>query len=152
DVLDKTVAIGHLHLWKRVRVDHVVLADDSVEVEKIGGNSISLVVRQRFRFLVRHGGEHVVEDGRGIGPEGADRLDARVLVTGRPFDACKLERRAAYALLAVAGLAFGDIDGLALLRRTAAMRKPRAIRLDRDVPGCNLLGRSGATELRLGAE
>src|SRR5262249_40372836 len=66
DVLDKTVAIGHLHLWKRVRVDHVVLADDSVEVEKIGGNSISLVVRQRFRFLVRHGGEHVVEDGRGI--------------------------------------------------------------------------------------
>src|SRR5262249_11490127 len=114
DVLDKIVAVGHLDLRQRLGVDHVVLADDLVEVEEISGNGVSLIVRQRFRFLVGHRREHVIKDGRSIGPEGPDRLDGRVASADRALDAGELQGGAAFALLAVAAQALRHIDRFAL--------------------------------------
>ena len=40
---DEAVAVRHLHLWQRLRVHGVVLADQLVEREDVGGQRVDLV-------------------------------------------------------------------------------------------------------------
>src|SRR6202030_2927763 len=60
---DEIVPVGHLHFGQSLRVHHIIVADELVEREKIGGQRIDFVVFQRMRRVVRHGAAHEVEDG-----------------------------------------------------------------------------------------
>ena len=48
---DETVPVGHLHLGQRVRVHHVVFADDLVEREDVSGQCVDFIVGERLWLL-----------------------------------------------------------------------------------------------------
>src|SRR6266568_9102445 len=51
---DEIVPVGHLHLRQRLRVHHIVLADELVEREDVGGQRIDFVIGVRPRLRPRH--------------------------------------------------------------------------------------------------
>src|SRR6516164_3875110 len=69
---DEPVTVGHLHLGQRLRVHHVILADDLVEREDVGSQCVDFIVGECLRLLPRHRPARIVEDGRGIWPIVAD--------------------------------------------------------------------------------
>src|SRR5262245_2156984 len=83
---DEPVTVGHLHLGQRLRVDHVILADDLVEREDVGSQCVDFIVGECLRLLPRHRPARVVEVGRGIGPIVPDQLTGSrsVLLSGPP--------------------------------------------------------------------
>src|SRR5258708_3373430 len=76
--VDKSISIRHSHRRQRPCIDHVVLSDYAVELQDVGDDRIYLVIAERFGFVQRHGASHVVEHGRGVGPETADGLHRRL--------------------------------------------------------------------------
>ena len=57
---DEIVPVRHLHLRQGLGVHHLVLADDLVEREDVGGERVKLVVGQRFRDREGHRPAHDV--------------------------------------------------------------------------------------------
>src|SRR5262249_12900344 len=133
---DEPVTVGHLHLGQRLRVDHVILADDLVEREDVGSQCVDFIVGECLRLLPRHRPARVVEDGRGIGPIVADQL-YRISVSA--VERAAADQRAARpsaALLAVAERAsVVGVDLGALRGCPAAGRQTDAVRRNADVPG-----------------
>src|SRR5262249_2288863 len=74
-IRDKAVAIRHLHFGQSLRIHDVVVANDAVEVQDIGGYRIDLGWFQETRFVEWHRGIDVVPQRRGIWPEAADGLE-----------------------------------------------------------------------------
>jgi len=71
---DESVAVRHLPFRQRLGVHHVVVADDFVEREYVGGHGVDFIVGECFRLLLRHGPPHEIENGCGIGPIIADQF------------------------------------------------------------------------------
>src|ERR1700733_7051501 len=130
----ETVSIWHAHRREHLRIHLVILADHAVEPQDVGYHRVYLVIPKRLGVVEWHGAPHIVEDGRSVGPETADRLDRCVAWLQRSLSADQLIVRLARALLAVTREAFGEIDLLALLRSPATGRQARAIGADADVP------------------
>src|SRR5260221_108273 len=116
---DKSISIRHSYRRQRLCIDRIVLSDHAVELQDVGDHRVYLVIAERFGFVQRHGASHVVEDGRGVGPETADGLDRRLTRSERSLPTDQLIVRLARAFLAVTREAFGEIDLLALLRSAA---------------------------------
>src|SRR5258707_9173303 len=71
---DESVAVGHAYLGQRFGVHRVVLADQLVLREDVGGERIDFVVGERARLLPGHCPPDEIEDGGGVAPEVGDRL------------------------------------------------------------------------------
>src|SRR5258706_2761685 len=71
---DESVAVGHAYLGQRFGVHRVVLADQLVLREDVGGERIDFVVGERARLLIGHRPPDEIEHGGGIAPEVGDRL------------------------------------------------------------------------------
>src|SRR5262249_31771704 len=116
---DEAVPVGHLHFGQALRVHHVVLADDLVERQDVGGERVDRVVRKRLRLLPRHRPPGEVEDRCGIGPIIADQLSRRRIAATEWATPDEGATRAARALLAVAeragifGVDLGTLRGRA---------------------------------------
>src|SRR5262245_52430455 len=84
---DEAVPIRHLHLRQRLGIHHIVLADDPVEEQDIGGGRVDVVRAEQLAWRVeRHGASREIEYRRGMPPEVADRL-RRVDAAGQRWSA-----------------------------------------------------------------
>ena len=54
DECHKAIPVRHTYLRQRLGIHRVVLSDDAVELQDIGGHCVEFVIGQRFRFVVRH--------------------------------------------------------------------------------------------------
>ena len=54
DECHKAIPVRHRYLRQCLGIHCVVLSDDAVELQDIGGYCIEFVIGQRFRFVVRH--------------------------------------------------------------------------------------------------
>src|SRR5260370_3772330 len=131
---DEAVPVRHLHFRQGLGVHRLVVADDLVAGENIGGQRIDLVAGQRLRLRPWHRAPGEVEDRGGV----------RYIERHGPFRFAGGvgERRvaAAFTVLAVAGFAFLRVDGGALCGRAAARRQALAVRAAAHLP-------QGATSL-----
>src|SRR5262249_33313437 len=71
---DEPVAVRHPHLGQSLRVHHIILADDVIESENVGGERVHLVIGKRLRLRPRHRTACVIEYGRGVRPVVANEL------------------------------------------------------------------------------
>src|SRR2546421_8240515 len=120
---DESVAVGHAHLGQSFGVHRVVLADQLVLREDIGGERIDFVVGERARLLPGHRPPDEIEDGRGIAPEGGDRL-RRIDAARERSAADQRGKGPALAVLAVAQGALLPEDADSLGGSPAARRRP----------------------------
>ena len=144
---DESVPVGHAHLRQRLRVHRIVLADDLVEREHIGGQSVDLVVGERLRLRPWHCSPREIEDRCGVGPIVADELGRVSIAAGERTAADQRTARSARSLLTMAGHAFLRVDGSALRGRATAGGKSDAVGPNADVPGSEIVRCYGLSEL-----
>ena len=145
--IDEAVAVGHLHLHDGVLVQHVAVLDEAVEAQDVGDAGIDLVIGQRFGpdptawpgARNRTPWWHKANRSRPSAPAGLRRFE-------RADAAEEARTRAALALLAVAGGAFGRVDRSALRGRAGAGGQALAVGADGDVPGGGVLFADGLAE------
>ena len=63
---DEGIPVWHLDLRQRIFVHSIVLADDLIERENVGGQRIDFVIGQRLWLRPRHGAPRKVEDRRRV--------------------------------------------------------------------------------------
>jgi hypothetical protein len=54
DECHKAIPVRHAYLRQRLGIHRVVLSDDAVELQDVGGHCIEFVIGQRLGFVVRH--------------------------------------------------------------------------------------------------
>src|SRR6516164_55319 len=119
-VRNETVAIRHLHLWQRLRVNDRRLGDDIALGEDVGRNAVNFVIAERTRRRERHGAPYVIEQRRGVGPIALDsyhRVGRRQRATAADEAQRRSRRHIGYAghtcqVRAMARRARGLIHGL----------------------------------------
>src|SRR5262252_7934508 len=66
---DEAVSVRHPHLRQRLGIHRLVLVNQLVEREYVGGQRVDFVVRERPGLLPGHRATDEVEESRGITPE-----------------------------------------------------------------------------------
>src|ERR1700722_9375058 len=69
---NKSVAIGHLYFWQRLRVHDVTFLNNSALGEDERCEGINLIWTERATLIARHSAADVVPDRGGIGPIGSN--------------------------------------------------------------------------------
>ena len=109
---DEAVAVGHLHLWQRVGIHHIVVGDEVVQPKDIGRDRIRFIAAERLRLRPRHCPWREVEDGRRVGPVATDGLDRLTRTRQRANTARELISDPTCALFAMASFTFLRIQVL----------------------------------------
>src|SRR5262245_24723339 len=143
----KPIAIWHPNPRQGLGVNHLVIADDAIELQNIGYHGIDFVIAQRLRVIKRHGAAHVVKNSRRVWPETPNCLDWHLIARERLTPADQRIIRPSGSLLAVTGKALCRVDRFPLLRRPVAGRQAAAVGVDADVPGQDFFGRGNAAQV-----
>src|SRR5882762_1865461 len=150
---NESIAIGHLNLRQRLRIQYVVFFDDVALGEDEGGKRVDLIRAERSSLIARHRAVDIVPDRgrvRPVTPEGSDGPKC-----GECFDFGLATRQAranlgAFGILAVAYSALRGKDRRAFLRCSLSGRESLSVRPGGDVPGLNFFFCRRSAHIRVG--
>ena len=72
---EEILHIRHHHFREILMAQLEIIINDFIHIEKIGGDGVDFIRRERLRLAKGHGAVDVIINGRGVGPVGADCLD-----------------------------------------------------------------------------
>ena len=137
--LNEPISVRHFHSRQCLRVEMASSGTIPVHVQDVSGNGIDLIGGQRLRRVERHRAPNMIEEGRGVRPEVADRRDRRCLVEGpEPADqpikaADRAVNAATFTLVAMTNSAVAGVNLLPLLTLPRPAGSP-SIRANVDIP------------------
>src|SRR5882762_11822136 len=150
---NESIAIGHLNLRQRLRIQYVVFFDDVALGEDEGSKRVDLIRAERSSLIARHRAVDIVPDRgrvRPVTPEGSDGPKC-----SECFDFGLPTRQARTNLGALRGLAvaygaFCGKDRRAFLCGSLPGRETLSVWSGGDVPSLNFFFRRRSAHIRVG--